>query len=230
MPALATLLLNGHGYDVKLSGQNFNVPTGWNGFPRQSLMEDGQLHILMDTPGDNFILELMLKTEEPLAEGCLEIYDSTVDLPIRHIQFSKAFITAYRETFDILNGGGMTTYVRISPMEMTINKEVKMERRFFWLWNRVIEEPMEMPEIVADEDVRINDAYWIDPDGTKCRDFPLDEPVKLYLKIANHNAGQTLQFDFEEETEEGIFHASCSGQVDDQGIVIVEDFKLKKKG
>ncbi len=123
----------------------------------------------------------------------------------------------------------MTTYVQISPMQMTINKKVKMGRRIFWLWSEVEKEPMQISEVVADTDVHINDAYWIKPDGTKCREFPVGEAVKLYLVLGNFNVGQTIQFGFEEETDEGIYHASCSGQTNDKGMVIIEDFELKKK-
>lgn len=72
MPTIALLTLNGHNYDVKLLIQSFELPVGWNGFPKQSLPGGGQLRLLMDTPADNFILELMMKTEEnPIAEGLL---------------------------------------------------------------------------------------------------------------------------------------------------------------
>ena len=171
-----------------------------------------------------------MKTEEnPIAEGQLEIYDGTDDIPFRCIKFSKAYITEFRETFDVLNGGEMTTYVQISPMEMTINKRLDIERRLFWLWNRTPQKPMQMQEVVADPDVHINDAYWINPNGEKCREFPIGEAVKLYLVLGNYNVGQTIQFDFEEETDEGVCRASCSGRTDDNGMVIIEDFELTKK-
>lgn len=185
----------------------------------------------MNTPTDNFILELMMKTEEtPLAEGQLEIYDAKSDMPVRQIKFSKAYITEFRETFNLLDDDRMTTYVKISPMEMTINKRVKIERRLFWLWSKALQEPMKMAEVVADTDVHLNDAYWIKPNGEKCREFPIGEVVKLYLVLGNYNIGQTVQFDFEEETDEGVYHASCSGETNDKGMVIIEDFEFKKKG
>ena len=74
MPAKAQLTLNGRHYDVELLNQSFYLSTGWNGHghPRHTLSGDGQLCILMNTPADNFILELMMKTEEtPLAEGTI---------------------------------------------------------------------------------------------------------------------------------------------------------------
>lgn len=230
MSTIALLTLNGHSYDVRLLNQSFNLPVSWNGFPKQSLAGDGQLRMAMDTPADNFILELMMKTEEnPIAEGQLEIYDGTDDMPFRCIKFDKAYITEFRETFDVLNGGEMTTYVQISPMEMTINKRLNVERRFFWLWNRKLEETMQMREVTAVPEVCLINAYWLKPDGTECKEIPFDHPVKLYLKVVNHNIGQTLQFEFEEETDEGIFHASCSGQADADGIVSIDNFELKKK-
>ena len=109
----------------------------------------------------------------PIAERLLEIYDGTDDIPLRHIKFSKAYITEFQETFNILNGGEMTTYVQISPMEMTINKRLDIERRFFWLWNKTPLKPMKMKEVVADPNIHINNAYWLNANWVKCRDFPV---------------------------------------------------------
>ena len=110
MPATAQLTLNGHHYDVELLNQSFYLSTGWNSHPRHTLPGDGQLCILMNTPADNFILELMMKTEEtPLAEGQLEIYDAKSDMPVRQIKFSKAYITEFRETFNLIDDDRMTT-------------------------------------------------------------------------------------------------------------------------
>lgn len=72
----AQLTLNSHHYDVELLNQSFYLSTGWNGHPRHTLPGDGQLCILMNTPTDNFILELMMKTEgTPTTERQLEIYE-----------------------------------------------------------------------------------------------------------------------------------------------------------
>ena len=86
-----------------------------------------------------------------------------------------------------------------------------------------------MREVTAVPEVCLINAYWLKPDGTECKEIPFDHPVKLYLKVVNHNIGQTLQFEFEEETDEGIFHASCSGQADADGIVSIDNFEFKKK-
>lgn len=75
-------------------------------------------------------------------------------------------------------------------MEMTINKRLDIERRFFWLWNKTPLKPMKMKEVVADPNIHINDAYWINPNGEKCRDFPVGESVKLYLVLGNYNVGK----------------------------------------
>ena len=92
MSTIALLTLNGHSYDVRLLNQSFNLSVSWNGFPKQSLAGDGQLRMAMDTPADNFILELMMKTEEnPIAEGQLEIYDGTDCLLITSTHSSTAY-------------------------------------------------------------------------------------------------------------------------------------------
>ena len=94
-------------------------------------------------------------------------------MPVRQIKFSKAYITEFRETFNLLDDDRMTTYVKISPMEMTINKRVKIERRLFWLWSKALQEPMKMAEVIADTDVHLNDAYWIKTDGGNAGSFLL---------------------------------------------------------
>lgn len=229
MPTLASLTLNGHSYDVKVQNHNFDVPIGWSGFPRQSLLGDGQLHILMDTPADNFILELMFKTKEnPVAEGCLEVYDGTSDIPIRRIQFSKAYITRYRETFDLLGNGRMTTYVQISPMQMTINKKVKMERRFFWLWSEVEEEPIPLNQSqTVQEDKEIVDIYWTyGKDEIRIKEisrFYVD--MNLHIKTRGYAAGEYLSITI--RREDGLpvsltrTSISFTGKVDENGEIIL---------
>ena len=61
-----------------------------------------------------------------------------------------------------------------------------------------------------------------------CKEIPFDHPVTLYIKVVNHYEGQNLDFEFEEETDEGVYHASCSGQADADGIVVIEDFEFKR--
>ena len=68
-----------------------------------------------------------------------------------------------------------------------------------------------MQEVVADPDVHINDAYWINPNGEKCREFPIGEGVKLYLVLGNYNVGETIELSFEKVTDEGVYYVSCSG-------------------
>jgi len=37
-----------------------------------------------------------------------------------------------------------------------------------------------MKEVIADPNVHLNDVYWINPNGEKCREFPIGETIKLY--------------------------------------------------
>jgi hypothetical protein len=113
---------------------------------------------------------------------------------------------------------------------MWINNSVKAARIFGGCWMEDEECLMRMKEVDAVPEVCIINAYWIKPDGTMCKEIPFDHPVKLYIKLVNHYVGQNLSFEFEEETEEGLYHASCSGKANADGIVIIEDFEFKKEG
>lgn len=230
MDIRTTLTLNGRSYDVDLFVQCFYRLVGWRGNLLSHYPDDGDLYVSMEAPNDYFILELMLKDEDkPRARGCIEIYDGLGDLPVRRIQFNEAYIISYRETFNPKGDGGMTAYLHLSPQNMLINSSVNMARKFSGRWIEEEEEPMSVKEVDTVPEVCIINAYWIKPDGTMCKEIPFNHPVKLYIKVVNHNAGQDLSFEFEEETDEGVYHASCSGKADADGIVIIEYFEFKKE-
>ena len=50
----------------------------------------------------------------------------------------------------------------------------------FYLWCRAPQKPLKMKEVIADPNVHLNDVYWINPNGEKCREFPIGETIKLY--------------------------------------------------
>ena len=173
----------------------------------------------------------MLKDEDkPRTRGCLEIYDGLGDLLVRRIQFNEAYIISYREAFNPKGDGGMTAYLHLSPQDMLINSSVNMAHKFGGCWIEEEEKPMRVKEVDTVPEVSIINAYWIKPDGTKCQEIPFDHPVTLYIKVVNHYEGQNLDFEFEEETDEGVYHASCSDQADADGIVVIEDFEFKGRG
>ncbi len=226
-----TLTLNGRTYDVNLFDQSFYHLVGWYGNLRSHSPGGGNLHLMMEAPQDYSILELTLKDEDqPRAHGCLEIFYGTSETPVRRIKFNAAYIVSYRETFNPQGNGGMNAYLHLAPQDMVINNSVKMVRWLGGGWTEEQEEPMQMKEVEAVPEVCIINAYWIKPDGTMCKEIPFDHPVKLYIKVVNHYEGQNLSFEFEEETDEGVYHASCSGKADADGIVIIEDFEFKKEG
>lgn len=78
-------------------------------------------------------------------------------------------------------------------------------------------------------DPYINDAYWIDDEGKECREFIVGKKVKLHVKIGNFKTGQSVDLVFQEKTDEGIYHATCTGEVNNQGIVCIENVCFKKK-
>ena len=57
---------------------------------------------------------------------------------------------------------------------------------------------------------------------------PIGRKVCLHLILSNYEdfIGQDLSFDFEEETKEGVYSATVSGTVTDDGHMKVDSFEL----
>ena len=72
----------------------------------------------------------------------------------------------------------------------------------------------------------IVDAYWL-KDGRKQRKLKTDSPVTLYIKLTNYVSGIEAGFRFTDEDNEGWEEVDCSGIVDENGTVKIEEFQLK---
>jgi hypothetical protein len=74
----------------------------------------------------------------------------------------------------------------------------------------------------------IIDAYWIEKDGSKERDFETDFPVTLYIELTNFTPGTNFNFHCKSQDNVGE-DVNCSGIVGEDGIVKIENFQLKLK-
>jgi len=75
--------------------------------------------------------------------------------------------------------------------------------------------------------MNVYDAYWIDKDHREQRDFYQDEPVTLYIQMQNYSPGEKAEFHIEHKDKSKYQAIDCSGIVDKNGIVKVDDFQFK---
>lgn len=75
--------------------------------------------------------------------------------------------------------------------------------------------------------VEITDAYWIDDNGQQIRELNIDYPITLYVVTENFIVGKTVHLHFEDKDQDGWKVADCSGNIDSNGIIVLENFKLE---
>lgn len=241
--AMQTILnLNGRSYEVQQFEQNFYLESiRSDGYTVSFLPCNGELYIVLDSPTDNFLLELMYDAwSTPIVEGELNVFDVLQDLPVRKIVFRRAYITLHQEHFrtnalspHLLEGeSNMKIVLCITPQEMVINKTIRIARNYSWQWEKVKDDELMPHKKVSNPEIRLQDAYWIKDDGSRCRVFPLDKKVCLYLVLVEFEAfiGNELEFEFMEETKDGVYAVSVKGKVPNDGIIVIRDFLFSKKG
>lgn len=245
MAAEILLEINGHKYNASGFSYDFYQVPDFKGKPVTGI-KGGDIHVVLDSSYDNSILETMLSDKtrkvpcvsweeyEPCpVSGRIQFVQDDVHV-FRELAFEEAYITRYKEKMDA-NGYPMSILLTISTLRLDINKFVRMDRRpettYGFGWIKYIDKRgssiilQTKPSVSA----RIIDAYWIDKSGKKCREFPIGRSVRLYIQLSDYKVGDSLKFDFEDESDEGIYHASALGNVDKDGFVIIESFELKKK-
>lgn len=240
-----TLEINGYRRDILRYNYRFSRNIDLKGRPTTGVL-DGSIYIEMESDGDSSILDMMLvdmnkprpsfffRAEPAVVSG--RIRHTKDEMKLRELVFDEAYISCYGETMNATGNSPMITHFLISPTRLDINRTIRLDRRikttygFWWEEYKEEEEKKIIKFIKPNKDVSvIIDAFWIDELGKKCREFLIDQPVKLYIQLADYSTGDYLEFDFEDKTDEGVYHASVSGIVNKDGFVIVENFKLKRK-
>lgn len=238
MAIRAVLRLNEREYEVRSFEQIFQLPVQRvDGYPSGPFPYNGELLINLSTPPDDYLIDLMfdLWEEQPIS-GELQVFDGLSDQPFRRISFRRATIIGHQEQFsdgtpipyEPRRKADFCTTLRITPRELAINKFIRLTRDFGWRWHKVKDEELSPRSKSITPEVRLIDAYWIKEDGSKSRVFPIGRKVCLHLILSNYEdfIGQDLSFDFEEETKEGVYSATVSGTVTDDGHMKVDSFEL----
>ncbi|MDD7437934.1 MAG: type VI secretion system tube protein TssD [Bacteroidales bacterium] len=241
MAIRAILTLNGKEYEVLQYEHCFHLTTDpYKGYPLIGNPYGGELHFLINTPEDNFLLDLMYSVwDKPSVEGELNVYDGLEDMPVRRITFRKALFNLYQDRFTTktlepwLSDGesNMQTRFVITAQEMIINKFVRMSRNHWWRWVKVQDDELMPQTIISNPEMRLVDAYWIKEDQSLCRVFPIGQKVCLHLVLGDFETfiGTEVGFNFNDVTEEGVYSASVKGTVPEDGVIIVENFTFSKR-
>lgn len=81
-------------------------------------------------------------------------------------------------------------------------------------------------EHIYNKKMQIIDAYWIDENGEEQRSLDIEYPVTLYIKLENFAQGKEVSFTFN-DNERKMKKSKCSGIIDSDGIVTIEEFKIE---
>ena len=220
----------------------FSRNTDCKGRPVTGML-GGNIYVELESNGDSSILDMMLvgtdrrhpaffSHEEPFPVWG-KIQHTIDDVMFRELVFDEAYLYCYDELMNATESGPMLTRFLISPTRLDINRTIRLDRRIdttdgFW-WEEYKDEEIVKTIRLCDNTPLIIDAFWIDKSGQKCREFPIEQSVKLHIQLVDYTIGDYLKFDFEDEAGEGVYHASVFGTVDKDGFVIIENFELKKK-
>lgn len=243
MAAEILLEINGHKYNASGFSYDFYQVPDFKGKPVTGL-EGGDIHVVLESNADNSLLETMLSDKsrqvpyhswpdfEP-APICGKIQLIRDDVEVfRELVFEEGYIYRYYESMTA-DGFPMSILLSISTMRLDINRNVRLDRRLLTTygfgWTKYVEK--EIPKMVAQSDeelsTKITDAYWIDEQGKKHREFIVDFPVTLYVQFDRELLGQLISLEFKIFDNGELRHAQCSGFMNKDRIMVVENFKFE---
>lgn len=231
MPINITLKIGSESYDVLRCHYGFGRVVDSKGWPGRG-MNGGDIILTMESTQSTLLFEEMVRKDEvrPVS-GSLEFYEVDEGTVIRTIEWEEGYIHSLSESMQNYSSIPMTQTLAISPLRLDINGTIRIDRRFpqtqgFW-WDEYKPEEDAVMAAGDDDTYTITDAYWLDEENNQIRDLDVEEPVTLYVVLGNYTVGSNVSFAFEEEYDEGVKRADCSGTVDEDGIVVIENFKLE---
>lgn len=228
------LTIEEQSFDVLRCRYNFSRNVDSKGCPMGG-MQGGEIEVELESDLDTTLLEYLLTKEPRAHSGSLEVWDEKEQQPIRTIAWDSAYIYAAGEAMQQYSSVPMTLKLAISPLRLDINRTIRIDRRFpqtsaFW-WEEY--KPEESPAVAGatDKNFTITDAYWLDDSGNQIRDLNVDTPVTLYVVLGQYTVGSSIELKFEDVDEAGEWKvADYTGTVGDDGVVVVENFKLEAAG
>ena len=194
----------------------------------------GEIFVQIESTEDTELFRLIVSKEMLTANGSIEVFEGDDEVCVKRIEFEKAYIYQYTEEMQRAGPSNMTTNIAITPMRLDINnKPLRLDRRWPQApfgWQEYEEEVVHYVKEKSTPNIRITDAYWIDEKGNKVRELVTNNAVTLYVAIEDCTIGQSVYLTFEDEDNMGIrVSAKCSGKVNKDGVLGIENFKMKKR-
>lgn len=150
-------------------------------------------------------------------------YDAEQIVPLFRIEFWDCACVSLEETMTSMNAESMKTKLSLSPA-ITRNRHILHEKAW-----KVTELDNASPMVAnTTENAIITDAYWIDGDGNRQKDFPVDTSITLYVVLDNYQSGINVSLEFNTISEGKSYNGKFSGITDQEGLLIIENFKLQQ--
>lgn len=226
----AKLIINESEYDILRFNYKFQRDTDTKGRP-VGVYYGGEISVLLESTANIRLFEQMIHKDMPMVDGSIEVFSGEDEVCIRRIEFKEAYIYSYGEHLKCASWLPMLTTVAISPMRLDFNNTIRLDRK--WpranYWQNYQPEEVKYVRGESTPNVRITDAYWINENGNKVRDLVTDQEVTLYIVLEYFTIGQMIDVTFEDSDNMGVYRADCSGTVNKDGLLIIENFKMKKQ-
>ena len=212
-----------HLYDMELR------PSEAPGRHWSDIVIGGHFSLLLESTDNDLFFYEWLSTGR-LHQGELQVFTGDSGNYFR-IRFWDCYCVGVGEQMSALSACPMLMSLYLSPA-IVENRGVKFEK--IWKKTEIKREPFKA-EVVAvpyektdKPKVQIKEAYWIDEEGEVQRDSFPDNPVTLYVKLMDDTvAGQTVELHFEVQEDEGCKSVIYSGTVNNDGLILLEDFKFE---
>lgn len=229
VPSKTILKVGKSEYDILRFNQKFQRDIDAKGRPC-SVYYGGEIVVQIESTDNVRLFEQMIDEDMPTVDGSIEVSSGDDERCIRRIDFKEAYIYSYGEEMQVGSWLPMTTTIAISPMRLDYNNLLKIDRRWpdYNGWEKVKEE-VKYVKVKSAPNVRITDAYWIDDKNNEVRELVTDNEVTLYVVLEEYTIGQTICLKFEDSDDMGVYRADCSGEVNNDGLLVIEDFKMKKQ-
>lgn len=227
----AILRIKDSAYNVLRFRQRFERNIDTRGRPCSNYY-GGEIAVVLESTDNIRLFQQMIHKDMQTVDGSIELLSGTDQTCIRRIEFKEAYIYSYGENLQCGSCLPMTTTIEISPMRLDYNDNMlRLDR--LWPrapqgWQKYVEE-VKSVRAETTPNIRITDAYWINENGDQIRELITNDEITLYIVLEEYTAGQTIRLTFEDSNKKGVYRADCSGTVHEDGLLVIEDFKMVKQ-
>lgn len=226
----AILKVKGEEYDILRFNYKFQRDVDSKGRPR-GVYYGGEMSVELESTENIQLFQQMIHKDMPTVDGSIDVLSSDGEVCVRRIAFKEAYIYSYGEEAQCVGSFPMTTNISISPMCLDFNNNIlRLDRK--WPrgngWQKYVEEVKSVRRKSA-PNIRITDAYWIDEKDNEVRELVTNNEVTLYVVLEEYDIGQTISLAFEDSDKMGLYKADCSGTINKDGLLVIENFKMKRQ-